>query len=162
MLTERSSRSSWQRYLFVVAVALAGLSTATAVRAQDVETLSNDPVVAAQKHVATLRLDYESQTATPVQVSETDRETLLATLRVLVQKNESLALRAVDQSVTATARCAEGYVLQGRAGPIGTDAQLVSETRVDCSVEGCRAFQVTAEAKTPVPFDLDVSVTCGN
>jgi hypothetical protein len=76
------------------------------------------------------------------------------------RNSEWLTAKDVTESVAATARCAIGYVVQGRPRASAADVVIVSEELLDCDVKGCRAFQVVAKRGSTEPFDLDVSVTC--
>jgi len=66
----------------------------------------------------------------------------------------------VSGIVTASARCASGYVVRGRHDASAPDVVIESEELVDCDVVGCRAFEIIAKRVSTAPYDLDVSVTC--
>lgn len=67
---------------------------------------------------------------------------------------------APSGSVTATARCRDGYVVNGSYDTASMNVTIVSKRKVDCDTGECRAFQVAARSEDAEPFELDVWVTC--
>lgn len=79
--------------------------------------------------------------------------------KVLDSGTSSLA-QGVTKSVSASARCASGYVVSGRHRASAVDVAVVAEKQLDCDARGCRAYQVDVKRESEEPFDLDVSVVC--
>jgi len=73
------------------------------------------------------------------------------------ERQKSLGVSGV---VTASARCAGGYVVRGSHSASAPDVVIESEELIDCDVVGCRAFEIVAKRVSTAPYDLDVSVTC--
>ena len=81
--------------------------------------------------------------------------------RILARAQQTLG-RGVTGSVSATARCADGYVNLGQHRASAADVVIVRTLRLDCDARGCRAFQVDARRESNEPFDLEVSVVCSS
>jgi hypothetical protein len=90
-------------------------------------------------------------------ITDEQRQSLLAELRSR-SRADTTNVENVIESVSASARCLEGYVLQTRHRASAPDVEIVSEDFLDCDDGGCRAFQVVARGETL--FDLQLSVTC--
>lgn len=145
-------------------MALAGVTCgvlgAVAQSANSQESASVDPVVEAKGRVTEAYDRYLAEGGVRLQIDDSDRIAMLESRRQSARASETMNAKNVSDSVTATARCADGYVLEGRHSTSVADITIVDEQRIDCDAEGCKAFQVTAERNTAGPFDLDVAVTC--
>lgn len=80
--------------------------------------------------------------------------------RQQAKQAESTTVNGVSGSVSAAARCAEGYVSAHRVRQSADDVTIASERRTDCDAAGCKAVQVDARRESPAPFSLSVSVSC--
>ena len=99
---------------------------------------------------------------TEAELREIPPEDIKARVLELIAARRAAAsgVRGASGSVTATARCDEGYVARHRSQPSASDIVIVAEELRDCDPRGCRAVQVTARRDNPAPFDLDLSVSC--
>jgi hypothetical protein len=82
-------------------------------------------------------------------------------LRGVRKVAESVKARSgADGSLTASARCADGFVVGRRINTSTSDVVLTEEVSADCDANGCRAIQVTARSQTPRAFDFEMTVAC--
>ena len=101
--------------------------------------------------------DLEEKSAQ--QVAE-ELQAIASERRKLAAAAESVSARSAQGSVAATARCAAGYVLEGRHNATDRNVTILSAAPRDCDAGGCRAYEATAVSERTEPFDLDVSVVC--
>jgi hypothetical protein len=76
------------------------------------------------------------------------------------KRAEATTVNDAVGSVSAVARCAEGYVSSHRIMRSADDVVIASERRTDCDETGCKAVQADARRESPAPFSLSVSVSC--
>lgn len=92
----------------------------------------------------------------------TDVQALLRARRERMRDTSAETAVSAEGSVAATARCKEGYVLEGKHKATDQSVSIVSANQRDCDAGGCRAYEVSAVSERTEPFDLEVSVTCSN
>jgi hypothetical protein len=92
--------------------------------------------------------------------AEIAKQRLQPTLTKQVRDGRSASARGVVGSVSAAARCVEGYVATSTHRVTAQDVKIVTAERRECEGGRCRSYQVTAARDGTQPFDLEVSVTC--
>ncbi len=129
-----------------------GFAQSTEIAAEKLEALT--------KAYAELRRENpELEERSPQQIAA-DVQEIVRGLRERMPDTSTVTARSAEGSVSAAARCKEGYVVEGSHSADDQSVSIVTRDLRACDTGGCRAYEVSAASEHIEPFELTVSVDC--